>query len=278
MKRLRTAAMIASAFLTFATPVLAQGWFSGADGQSFQEWLAKHPNVSNNLGSNPYQIYDPQWRANHPELQEYIQNHPGVWNNLKSQGSGYYDERFNTFLAKHPHSAAELRANPELIYDPRFRKQHPELNDFMASHPSVWRSVKSTYAGNIRPAPIPNPANGAYDREHHWRDYSWWHEHDREWFWKNHPEWAANHSEWRDNDGDFDEHHEWHSRDWWATNHRDWVEAHHPHWFDKHEAHDEWKARKDAEKNASKEAKAESKHHGHGHGHDNDQDNGHGHD
>jgi hypothetical protein len=156
--------------------------------------------------------------VHHPELLDYIQNHPGVWNNLKSQGAGYYDQRFNDFLSKHPRSAAELRANPELIYDPRFRAQHPELNDFLKSHPNVWRSVKNNYAGNMGNVPMPNRGWGAYDHQHQWRDYSWWHEHDRNWFWKNHPEWAAKNPDWRDNDGDWDDHHEWHNRDWWKQN------------------------------------------------------------
>ena len=67
--------------LAMARPAMAQSpWWEGfsnaPQGNQFQQWLATHPNAANALGANPYQIYDPTWRARNPELQEYIQRNP----------------------------------------------------------------------------------------------------------------------------------------------------------------------------------------------------------
>ena len=239
--------------MTAPSNSMAQSWWEGfanaPQAGSFQQWLTQHPNAAGPLQNDPYQIYDPSWRAQHPEFQEYINRNPGWWSGMRANGAQYYDERFSEFLRNHPGVARDLRQNPDLIYDPRYRAQHPELNTFLAGHKKIWRSIKyQNYATS-------NPGGwGAYDRNREYHDSDWWRDH-----------------------GDWDEHHEWHDRDWWHEHRADWVREHHPDWYnkyeehrEKHEEHREWKEQEKAEREAAKEAKHQGKH-GHGHGdHDND--------
>ena len=162
----------------------------------------------------------------------------------------YHSERFKKFLNEHQRLKAHLAANPELVYDRRFREEHPELRQFLQNHPEVWQKI----ARGPNMAPGGARGWGDYDSNHEWRDADWWHEHDSAWMYRHHPEWAENHPDWRTEDGDFDDARVWHDRDWWNENHRDWVERQHPNWF-KHQQHDAWKDHEHAEHEAYKDEK-----------------------
>jgi hypothetical protein len=246
MKHLRTVGAVAILLLAMAVP--SKSMAQSPWGNEFQQWLSGHPNAGNQLQENPYQIYDPDWRAQHPELQEYIRNNPTVWNGMRSRGSLYYSERFNRFLNEHPNLKNRLASNPELVYDRRFRDEHPELRQFLQNHPSVWQKIaRGPNMGGGGPG-----GWGDYDSNHQWRDANWWHENDRAWMYQHHPEWAENHPDWRAADGDFDDAHVWHDRGWWNENHRDWVGQHHPDWF-KRQQNDAWKDEQHAEHEAFKD-------------------------
>lgn len=61
---------------------------------------------------------------------------------------------------------------------------------------------------------------GAYDRDHVWRGYRWWHERDAAWFYSHHPEWAEAHPYWiRD---DHYRHPDWFRNGYWRDHPRDW--------------------------------------------------------
>ena len=165
---------------------------------------------------------------------------------------------FQRILSRHP----ELRANPGLMSDPQYLNHHPNLKEFLDSHPAVKAQAMSM---------------GAYDRGHVWRDQSWWYHNDPNWIAQNRPNWIQEHPEWR-NDGDWDDDHSWHDRSWWHEHRPDWVRAHRPDWAaDKAKFEQKWE-----EKKLKAEAKWEKHHpnpnanpnayppHGHHHGHDND--------
>jgi hypothetical protein len=216
MRHLRSIGVVAIVLLTMATPskLMAQSWWEGfanaPQPNSFWGWLQQYPNVAGQLQQNPYQIYDPSWRRQYPELQQYIGNNPDWWNSVRSGGSRYYDGPFNRFLINHPQIARDLRQNPELIYDPRYRARHPELKEFLASHKRIWQSIK-----NQRYVYSRSGGWGAYNNSNQWRDETWW----------------------KDN-GDWDQQNKWRDRDWWRQNNRTLAEQRHPNWFDKHEAHE----------------------------------------
>jgi hypothetical protein len=49
---------------------------------------------------------------------------------------------FNHWAANHKKAAAELQANPGLMYDPAWRKRHPHFQHFIETHPNDWAALK----------------------------------------------------------------------------------------------------------------------------------------
>ena len=194
----RRAAIVFGALLVLAVvaPALAQiqitipgfrsdfPWFTNVpQAQTFEQFLANHPDEARELSQNPGLLYDPSWRAQHRQLQYFLQTHPDVWEGLKAQGADIYDTRFRQFLANHPEVAADLRDDPELLYDPEYRNNHPALAQFLAAHPRVWANLNAQHAAGPAPGEF-----GAYDNQHRWHDANWWHQNNPDWFWERHPE------------------------------------------------------------------------------------------
>src|SRR5215472_8316513 len=95
---------------------------------------------------------------------------------------------WNQFLSNHPETAAQLRANPSLIYNENWRNQHPHLVDWLNNHRNDWRAMRQPAAWQNR--------YGAWDGEE-WRDQDWWYHHRPDWAHQNHPEWWHEHSDWQ---------------------------------------------------------------------------------
>ncbi|HYL60778.1 MAG TPA: hypothetical protein VEU51_18070 [Candidatus Acidoferrales bacterium] len=51
---------------------------------------------------------------------------------------------FDKFLDQHPKMSAELSRNPQLVDNPNFIANHPELHEFMQNHPGVREELKET--------------------------------------------------------------------------------------------------------------------------------------
>jgi hypothetical protein len=214
MKHAKIIGVIAILLLTMATPskAMAQSWWDGfataPQANSFWQWLQQYPGMAAPLYQNPYQIYDPSWRAQYPQFQQYINNNPGWWNSLQSLAPQYYDDPFNQFLSEHPKIAADLRQNPGLIYDPAYRAAHPALKNFLASHKRIWRAIKyQNYAYSN------SNGWGTYNNNGQWSDQNWWRQ-----------------------NGDWDNQGQWRDRAWWQTNNRKLAQQRHPEWFTKQPA------------------------------------------
>lgn len=161
------------------------------------------------------------------------------------------EQQLQNWMARDP----RLQADPGLMSDPTYLRNHPNFALWLQQHPNAHRQVEEM---------------GAYDHSHQWRDTNWWRHNDPDGMYQNHPEWVRNHPEWR-NDGDWDDQHHWHDRDWWRDNRRDWVAQHHPEWAEHHEAaieHHEARVERHEEKREEKW----DKHHDHDgdHGYDHD--------
>ena len=134
------------------------------------------------------------------------------WFNDVPQYSG--EQSFRWFLAHHPNVARELARNPALLYDANWRRQHPQLEQYFATHPQVWAMLNGDYWAT-------GPAEtqwGDYDDQHQWRDAYWWHEYDPDRFYDSHPDWVSLDPRWRDHDGDYDQSHVWHYKPQNRTN------------------------------------------------------------
>jgi hypothetical protein len=214
MKRASIGTMLALLIaLSVPSTLLAQSWWegfaNGPDPNAFWSWLQQNPNVSGPLQQNPYQMYNPSWRAQHPQFQQYINNNPGWWNSMVSNGPRYYNKRFSQFLNHHPTIARDLQQNPSLIYDQAYLAQHPQLRQFLANHPNAWQSVtRRNYAYS------PNGGWGAYDNQKQWRNSQWWNE-----------------------NGDWDQNRKWHDRNWWQQNNPTVARRRHPNWFGTQQTH-----------------------------------------
>ncbi len=215
MKRANAIVAAAIILLMLAAPssAMADSWWEGfanaPQSNAFWQWLQMYPGLAQPLYQNPYQIYDPNWRAQNPQLLQYINNNPSWWNGILSAAPQYYDDPFREFLRGHPRIAADLSQNPGLIYDQRYLATHPALKQFLASHRKIWRAIGyqnysySNYGGW-----------GAYGGDGQWRDQNWWR-----------------------NNGDWDDKDQWHDRDWWQQqNNRPVAQQRHPEWFVKQPA------------------------------------------
>ena len=149
-----------------------------------------------------------------------------------------------------------LQADPGLMDNPTYLRNHPNFATWLREHPGAHRQVNEM---------------GAYDRSHQWRDTNWWRRNDPDWVYQNHRDWVDAHPEWRE-DGDWDDEHHWHDRDWYEHNNAEWAHAHHPNWK---EMRDEEHAERHEEREERREQKWQEHHegdHGHGHGHGHDRD------
>ena len=98
----------------------------------------------------------------HPELQEYLEDHPQIRQDLKEhprrfmsredQQNGwrhgpYYGAHplanTDNYLDQNPQLEEQLSRNPKLIDNPRFVASHPELHEYLQTHPHARQEWKS---------------------------------------------------------------------------------------------------------------------------------------
>ena len=112
----------------------------------------------------------------------YVPSAHAQYSNLPNQ------QAWNQYLENHPKAAAELRANPSLIYNSNWRSQHEHLEDWLSKHPDDWKAMR-------QPAPWQN-RYGAWDKDE-WRDQDWWYHNNPKWAHENHPDWWQEHKDWQ---------------------------------------------------------------------------------
>jgi hypothetical protein len=172
---------VAGAALTLAFASGAHAQWQDAD---FNKFLSNHPGVASQLQANPSLINDPAFRRAHPDLQQYLQSHQRVSATVRGQASmmngqwGAYDQH-NQWHNQQWWS----QNNPSWV-----QQNHPEWMGGHRGYPPPPGGYPA-YAGN----PAYNPANGAWDEHHKWRDREWWEKHHPDWVKQNHPEWWEHH-------------------------------------------------------------------------------------
>lgn len=213
MKHAKSIGVLVLLLLTMAVPSksMAQSWWEGfanaPQSNAFLAWLQQYPGLAAPLQQNPYQVYDPSWRARYPQFMQYINNNPGWWNGILSAAPQYYDGPFANFLSEHPRIANELRQNPGLIYDSSYLAARPALKQFLKKHPRIWRDISNKNYGYSNYG-----GWGAYNNYGQWSDQNWWR-----------------------NNGDWDDENQWHDRSWWQKNKRQQAQQRHPEWFSRSE-------------------------------------------
>lgn len=129
------------------------------------------------------------------------------------------DATLQRILQRHP----RLAANPSLVNNPQWRKQHPNAYAWFRHHPHAMAQSTQT---------------GAWETNGTWHDPGWWQQNSPNWVYQNRPDWIQRYPQWRQNGDWDDDDHVWHDRDWYWHNRREWAEHHHPEWAEHH--HREW--------------------------------------
>jgi hypothetical protein len=87
------------------------------------------------------------------------------------------EQQLRNWMARDP----RLEADPGLMDNPTYLRNHPNFATWLSQHPNVHQQVERM---------------GAYDNNHQWHSANWWHQNNPNWVAQNHPEWAGNHPEW----------------------------------------------------------------------------------
>jgi hypothetical protein len=117
----------------------------------FDEFLEQHPNIRQDANKNPDVLKDPNYVASHPDLKQFLDQHSDLKDRLfdnpaaflqgaeKSEGktTQWQLQAFDQFLDQHPNIAQDLNKNPQLVNDPNYVSNHPELNQFLKQHPDL---------------------------------------------------------------------------------------------------------------------------------------------
>ena len=142
--------------------------------QTFQYFLAYHPDIAQALALNPGLLYDAAWRWEYPDLEQYLNTHPYEWQALNnanwSTGPaetqwGYYDNQHQWRDAYWWHEN--------------------DANWFYDNHQD-WASLDSRWLIQ----------DGAYDQQNQWHYGEWWYNQNPTWVTSNHPVWLSQHQNW----------------------------------------------------------------------------------
>jgi phage-related protein len=152
---------------------------------NMDRFLDSHPEIAEQLSKNPSLINNKEWLASHPQLVEFLQQHPGVREEFRENPVAFMraeerfdrheDERFGDrdrddrtpaafgrFLNDHSVLAEELSKNPSLVNNKEWMARHPELQEFLQSHPGVTAELtKNPVAFMSALAPPNAPPVGA---------------------------------------------------------------------------------------------------------------------
>lgn len=200
--------------------------------RAWQGFLRTHPNVKRDMSSNPNALLDPTYRRQHPELAGFLQSHPHERSYLFSNGgAAVAPHSWMGFLQNHPNYQQSYYQNPYQFADPNWVSQHPDLQQYYASHPGVRDDLQD---------------RGRYWQEHH--DYDGWR-------WRN---------SWNDADEDEDRDEHWEHEQW------EHHPPGHAYGWEKHHAHEEWEEHEAAEHHHWDHHGWDHHGHGHGHGHHDD--------
>src|SRR6185437_11170103 len=145
---------------------------------SMDQFLDSHQDIERTLAANPSVISDATFLREHPELQEFLNNHPQVreefaenpalfMNREKRFENSPADNRadnppprpnpnpdltraeiasMDQFLDSHQNIERTLAANPSVISNATFLREHPELQEFLNNHPQVREEFAENHA------------------------------------------------------------------------------------------------------------------------------------
>ncbi len=128
-------------------------------------FLDNHPEIEEQIKSNPSLVNDKQFVASHPALQQFLTQHPQLTEEFRENPNAFmttqqgFDLRqdaadrqtelagMNQFLGSHPEIAEQARKNPSLLDNGKFVSSHPALQQFLAEHPRLQSELRENPNG-----------------------------------------------------------------------------------------------------------------------------------
>jgi len=142
--------------------------------QSFQWFMANHPDIAGALARDPGLLYNANWRSEFPALEQYLANHPYEWQALNGEywSEGPAETQWGDYDSEHQWRDAYWwhQNDPNWFYD-----NHQD-----------WVSLDSRWLAE----------DGAYDPQHNWHYGEWWYNQNPNWVTSNHPAWLTEHPNW----------------------------------------------------------------------------------
>lgn len=136
---------------------------------NFDQFLDKHPDIDKQLTANPSLINNPDFVEDHPELGKFLASHPEVSEELKENPRDFMQREqrfdmaetklartdaqnpdlttkqvaaFDKFLDHHKSIEKDLQKDPNLVNDPKFIKNHHDLQSFLEKNPGVSEELR----------------------------------------------------------------------------------------------------------------------------------------
>jgi hypothetical protein len=81
-------------------------------------------------------------------------------------------DEYHGFMTDHPTASTQIRENPQLVYDNKFLKSHPEVERFLKRHPELRQEI-ARRPGQVFGSYRNDYRYGGYHRDD--RRFDWWH-------------------------------------------------------------------------------------------------------
>jgi hypothetical protein len=127
------------------------------------QFLDRHPEIAEQLRKDPSLVDNKRFVGDHPALQEFLAGHPNTSEEFKENPNAFmrdedrFDHRedafrhdrggemngFHDFLASHNSIASELSKDPSLANNHEYLETHPELQAYLKANPSVHQQLAS---------------------------------------------------------------------------------------------------------------------------------------
>jgi hypothetical protein len=104
----------------------------------------------------------------------------GMFLILASESHAWSDERrlrdqiaqYQVFMDEHPKASTQIRENPQLVYDGKFLKSHPEVERFLKARPELREEIARRPGRVFGWYDRDDGRHGRYDRDD--RRFGWW--------------------------------------------------------------------------------------------------------
>jgi len=148
----------------------------------FDQFADSHREIAEQLRKDPSLVNNREFVQNHPALQAYLQEHPGIREEIKENPNAFMHQEnrfdrhedagysgatrehlasFGEFLGGHSSVAQQVSKDPSLVNNNVYVKNHPELQEYLNTHPEVRADMKQDPQSFIKSAQQFNVKNGA---------------------------------------------------------------------------------------------------------------------